>query len=104
MQLVGQMRADILRALTRINAIPENVAPSDALDLTAQLEPKSWAHADTVRIFWHVLSPIYHASSLRAHLRRAESAWPCLALRVLTRGLTPILQQMDANLREMQSC
>ncbi len=101
--LIRDMRSDCLRAMKRVN---EAVAatPQEALAIMPTLEPTAWAHADTAKLFAHVLGPIYNAATLRAHLRRDNPQWPLLALRVLQRGLPAMLTRIDCDLREMLPC
>jgi hypothetical protein len=102
-QLIRDMRADCLRALTRVNAAHAET-PREAMTIMPTLEPTAWAHADTAKLFSYVLGAIYNAATLRAHLRRDDQQWPLLALRVLKRGLPAMLTKIDCDLREMSPC
>lgn len=65
-------------------------------DAMLAMQPCCWAHRDTAELHSYVLGTIYHAASLRMHLRADDPLR--LGMGVLRRGIQPMLQTMAGDL------
>jgi hypothetical protein len=90
----AQLKTQIVEDAARFHAAGRNLTGADSM---LAMQPARWAHPDTAELYAYILGTIYHAASLRMHLRNGDDHI-ARGMRVLQRGIPPVLQTMIGDL------